>query len=171
MTTAATRTLQIGIFYNEKQQFCTLCRCAFQFYQRSSSFYVLKWLVLPSCLEEVSNWRQIFIFFSWPAQHLSYLLNSRIFGPHLPAQRIAIIEKWLQKRQVIFLDDVLGTGRDTINERETDLHNNVTVKKEILLDHVTKRGKETDLVYASWGIVDSDKTAPAPAALASAANW
>lgn len=63
----------------------------------------------------------------------------------MPAQRIEIIEK----RQVIFLDDVLGTGRDTINERHTDLHNNVTVKKKILLGHETKHGKETDLVYAS----------------------
>ena len=45
-TTTATRTLQICIFDNETQQFCTPCTCSFHFRRCSRSFYDVKWPVL-----------------------------------------------------------------------------------------------------------------------------
>ena len=51
-TTTATKTLQICLFDNEKQYFCTLCTCIFHlltFWRRSRSFYDVKWPVLQLC--------------------------------------------------------------------------------------------------------------------------
>ena len=60
------KNLQICIFDNEKQYFCTLCTCIFHlltFWRRSRSFYDLTWNDLfCSRVDDVSIWWQMLIF-------------------------------------------------------------------------------------------------------------
>ena len=93
-TTTAAKTSQICIFDNEKQYFCTLCTCIFHLLTlKTFSFFLRR--------EMTTEFNFVFLC---PKRWFQF--NSRIVGTHFPS----IFEKWLQKREVTFPDDVLASA-------------------------------------------------------------
>ena len=67
--------------------------------------------MLISCVQNISNWRQILISCVHLQNHLyttliqGYLVNS------LQARRVGIIEEWLQKREITLSYDIRAAAQ------------------------------------------------------------
>ena len=99
---------------NEKQAFCTACKRLSHyhtFHYRSRLINDVKWPFLQWCgrLEKFSN-------FSFLNPRRSYWFNFRLV---FQGKRLGIIEKWLQKRELTFWDEVLAV----VNDAQTTLLN------------------------------------------------